>query len=278
MGRIWLLLVLAAYPFHSSADYLSINFSQKSQIRTGLVWIQHKPELLYHKKYGRRGQKHEFHKNPSFAEVSTTSLPYTQVGKLFFKSGDDPRKIGSCTASFAGAEKVLVTAAHCTMTADGNWNRDFLFVLSYGTPHQKIYAVKCIAVPEKWGELAGDSILDVDFAMALTTKGSEQGILDLPGKWSPRMRIVGYSDNYFDGRRMLELGTPVFTSDGRFVSRLNPLGSGNSGSPWLDLSGKQVISVSSYIHKDKSNQMVGPMLPADVVDMVGYVNNECRPI
>jgi len=36
-------------------------------------------------------------------------------------------------------------AAHCVMTPEGDRDRDFIFIRSYGSNEQEIYAVMCVA-------------------------------------------------------------------------------------------------------------------------------------
>ena len=263
------------------AEYLSINFSKKNQVKTVLVWIQHKPELAGKPRQSRRARapKHQFHRNPNFSEVSVSAAPYLQVGKLFFKSGDSSGQVSSCTAAFAGGRQVLVTAAHCVMTQGGNWNRDFIFIRGFGSQEQEVYAVQCVGIPAEWGDLIGDEMLRADYAFLRTSRASEFGRLDLPKiQAPPAVRIVGYSDNYRDGAKMLELKSLLEVDGDRLVSLRNPLGTGNSGSPWLNQAGNQLVSVSSFLDLKVKNRMSGPKLSSDLLPLVAYVNNECRPL
>jgi hypothetical protein len=57
-------------------DYLSIKFSQKNQLRTGLVWLQHKSELVFSSKVKKRTRRPRSLVNIVEAEKLDGTLPY----------------------------------------------------------------------------------------------------------------------------------------------------------------------------------------------------------
>ena len=55
---------------------------------------------------------------------------------------------GSCTATFVTTNRVLLTAANCIVSKQGdniNFNSDFIFVGNYGSVIQQSYGVDCRA-------------------------------------------------------------------------------------------------------------------------------------
>lgn len=263
-----------------SDNFLSIEYSKKNQIRTGMIWIKFKPKLILSEK-GRKRKKDSFRNKDSGQQAKPVSedlmkdtLPYSAIGKLFFTTGYG--QVGSCSAAFVGGGSIVTTAAHCVMTSTGDWNTDFIFVRSYGSADQEVYAIQCVAVPEKWGEVIGDSVLNHDYAFLRTNRKSNVGSLGITNGDPPqRINIVGYSDNIEDGRRMLSLSTEIIKIDAsRLGSKDNPFGSGNSGAPWLDVS--TVYSVSSYYKDDQRSIMWGPRLRGQTTELVNFVANGCR--
>lgn len=274
--------VLLALPLKLVADeYLNISFSRKNQIKTGLVWIQHKPKLILSGNQSNRGAGVIDRQTGSPIPVPRIDpgdqSPYNQVGKLFFTLGDEPGRVSSCSAAFAGGTHTVMTAAHCVMTTSGHWNDDFIFIRSYGTRHQEIFAVQCIAVLEKWGALLGDDMLSHDYAFLRTNRLSRHGYLETGDQSPPEMlNIVGYSDNFRDGRQMFELPVEISINDLSFSSSLTGIGSGSSGAPWIDSSGKRFFSVTSHYKKEDIGVMNGPWLSSRARDLRGFVENRCR--
>ncbi len=270
--------LLVATVSTASDDFLSIQFSKKNQVKTGLTWIQQKPKLINHAR--SKGKRMEALQNDNLSEPSKHDLanrePYTQIGKLFFTLGDRPGQISNCTAAFAGSGRTLITAAHCVMSASGEWNDDFLFVRAYGSKEQEIYAVECIGLLESWGSVLSDSVLTFDYAFLQTSRVSRTGQLPLSTNSPPRqMRIVGYSDNHLNGRRMLELEIRSTIEDTMLSYNDNPLGQGSSGSPWLSADPAKVFSVTSHYKKEDHEKMLGPRLTNDAMRLFTFTQNGC---
>lgn len=255
-------------------DYLSIKFSPKNQLKTGMTWIQFKPELVLASKLRKSSKKQKDAIQPVPGDVLNGRLPYSAVGKLFFTK--DNGKVSNCSAAFAGGGDVIVTAAHCVMTSDGDWNADFLFVRAYGSDKQDVYAIQCVAVPSRWGEMNGNDLLPYDYAFLRTTRKSIVGSLGITNGAPPQeLTIVGYSDTHYEGRQLVSLPTEVvFTNAGQLGFIDNPFGEGNSGAPWLGLS--TIYSISSHYRADKENIMWGPRLTADTIGLIEYTRNGCE--
>lgn len=206
------------------------------------------------------------------------SKPYAQVGKLFFMLGDEPGKVSNCTAAFAGGRQVIVTAAHCVMSLRGHWNDDFVFIRSYGAKEQELYAVQCIGLLKDWGSIPDDRMLMVDYAFLLTNRQSTQGHLEIStGEPPETMKVVGYSENHRDGRRMLELEISANVGSTLVGYDDNPLGKGSSGSPWLGQA-NQVYTVTSHYMKKDRQLMNGPRLTPLAARLLEFTKNGCNPV
>ncbi|MFT7219440.1 MAG: V8-like Glu-specific endopeptidase [Candidatus Azotimanducaceae bacterium] len=282
LGRC--LFVLAALHFscgiQAENDYLSIKFSKKNQLKTGMVWMQFKPKLILAKKQ----RKNWFQKvtgndqkpkqvHTSAAKKNEESLPQAAVGKLFYTKSDG--QIANCSAAFAGGPDIIVTAAHCVMSANGDWNGNFLFIRSYGSEHHDVYAIECIATPGEWGERSGD-LLGFDYAFLRANRIATSGNLDITDRRPPsRLMLIGYSDSHRNGRKMMQLDVRVIKeAPGRVGSRKHPMGAGSSGSPWL--AQKTVYSVSSYYNADEQGVMWGPRLSENTLHLASYTRNGCE--
>lgn len=269
-------------PISMASDVLSIKLSKKNQLRTSMFWIQHKSRLLLgasllpasksaHRESHRIKDAGRSAQQLSKQELSKDS-PFSAVGKLFFtKRGGE---ISSCTAAFASNASVVLTAAHCVMTEDGDWHDDFLFVRSFGSGAQEIYAVACVAVTSMWGEFSDEKASQFDYAALKTTRIHEGARLNVSEATPPpTLNIVGYSDNHTDGMTMLKLQIDTIIDGRKIGSRHNPLGSGNSGAPWL--SGSRIYSISSYYMGTEKGIIWGPPMSRDVSDLLRYTSKRC---
>lgn len=248
--RLLLGVLVLAPPATYCDDFLSINFSEKNQLRTGMLWIRLKPNLILAQSLtpvGGTGGRGEFLDiNSGISEVTEFGqLPYSAAGRLFFTKPNG--KVATCSGAFAGGSELIITAAHWVMSLEGDWNKDFLFIRSYGTGKQDVFAIECIAAPAQWGLLTDQRLYRYDYAFLRATRKTQAGSLGITNGQPPdELTLVGYANNYFEGRRLLELVVPIFmTDDGLIGSENNPLGQGSSGSPWLGLS--TVFTVTSYL-------------------------------
>ncbi len=268
-----LLVTLIGTPAFAD-DFLSVQFSSKNQIRTGLTWIRHKPELVLAENTRKMKNNKRHPVNPVPDSQLNGRLPYSAIGKLLFTK--DGGKVASCSASFVGGSDVIATAAHCVMTASGNWNADFLFIRGYGSDNHDVYAIECAALPAEWGALLGDDLLPFDYAFLRTSRKSPVGTLGITNGVPPgKLTIVGYSETHFEGRKLLQLPTNVvFTDSGKLASANNPFGEGNSGAPWINVS--TVYSLSSHLRTDKKGTMWGPRLTAQAMRMIEFTRQGCK--
>lgn len=279
-------ILLTCSPAWADVDFLSIKFSKKSQLRTSMRWMQHQPKLISAEYRSPRVVGHEdtmlasgSASGPSTPKAKALvplyeQMPYVAVGKLFFtkKNGN----ISTCTTSFAGAGDLIVTAAHCVVAADGEWNEDFLFIRSYGSENQETYAVSCASVVSLWGSLQGDAAMKYDYAFMQTARQNKPGSLAVVSATPPEeVMLVGYADKYFNGRYMLSLEVPTFEGrPGHYGSKNNPLGSGSSGMPWLG--SNTVFSLTSHFRAKEENIMWGPQFTADTLALMSYARNGCE--
>ena len=269
-----MVLILATSP--ASADYLSIKYSQKNQLRTGMAWMKLKPRLVLAPRAGGRTTALPDAESGVVAvpdSLATGELPYTSAGKLFFTRENG--EIANCSAAFAGAPNLIVTAAHCVMDADGAWNSDFLFIRAYGSSAQDTYAISCVAIPEEWGEIQSDQPGLYDYAFLQAGRQGKGGSLGIAnGMPQDALKIIGYADNFYDGRRLIEFSFVAESSqDGRLASLGNQLGRGNSGAPWVS-NVSTVYSVSAS-RRDDISSMWGPRLTDKTLSMIRYVSNGC---
>ncbi len=270
-----------------SSEFLSIKYSKKNQVRTGMRWMQHHPNLVRSEDMTpilhriQRGEddvipdEYAFTPNITVPDpADLNQLPHAAIGKLFFTKKSGP--VSTCSAGFAGGSDIIVTAAHCILSLSGEWNDDFLFVRAYGTNHQEAYGIACVGVPWQWGELEGDDALDYDFAFLKTIRDSSEGALGVSNGLAPEeVLLVGYANKYFNGRVMLNLTSPAFYSpNGRVSSKDNPLGRGSSGTPWVGTS--TVYSLSSYFLEDEDDVMWGPRFTRETMELMNYVRNGCQ--
>lgn len=269
-----MLFIQSSLPTHGE-EFLSVKYSKKAQLRTGLIWIQHKPELITPGRI-KRFKKSGNADTPGPEAVPKKNLrgllPYSAIGKLLFTT--QYGQVSSCSAAFVGSGSTIATSAHCVMTSDGRWNDDFLFIRAYGTKEQDVYAIECAAVPGKWGEVVGDSMLDHDYAFLKTNRRSKVGSLGITsGRPPTELQVIGYSANLAEGRVMVTLEAKVTESLNRLSFDGNPFDKGNSGAPWLDTS--TAYAMSSHYKGHEAGRLWGARLTGLTVPMVSYVNNGC---
>ena len=201
-----------------------------------------------------------------------TNSPFSAVGKLFYTNENGA--ISSCTAAFASNANVVLTAAHCVMTEEGDWHDDFLFVRSFGTSSQEIYAVSCVAVTSMWGEYSDSTASQYDYAALKTSRAHQGTRLNVSEATPPKkLNIVGYSDNHKNGMAMLKLEIDTIIEGPKIGSIHNPLGSGNSGAPWM--SGTRIYSISSYYVGAEKGIVWGPLMSGDVSHLLRYTSKRC---
>lgn len=278
-----LIMSVACFSQETGAtDFLSVKLSKKNQLRTSMFWIQHKSRLLLGasllkaSKPNRREQRRIFDAGRSATILSEEDIgkdkPFSAVGKLFFTGNEG--EIRSCTASFTSDSNVILTAAHCVMTEAGDWHEDFLFVRSFGTGKQEIYAVSCVAVTSMWGEYGSDEASLFDYAALKTSRMHDGAMLNISKEQPPsKLQIVGYSDNHKGGMSLLKLDIQTFFQENKIGSRKNPFGSGNSGAPWI--AGDQVYSISSYYMADEKGIVWGPQMSEQVSGLLKYASTRC---
>ena len=276
-----ILALLALSPvIAANEEYLSIKFSKKNQLRTSMIWIQFKPKLVLANKKQKTWYQKVSGKNRQSSRVYTSStstnpqtLPQAAVGKLFYTKPNG--QIANCSASFAGGPDVIVTAAHCVMSDNGDWHDDFLFIRSYGSKEHDVFAIDCIATPGEWGDSSGD-ILGHDYAFLHTNRLTGSGNLRISDQTPPdNLRLMGYSDRHSEGRQLLDFDVQIVSAEADRVGSVgSTMGAGSSGSPWLSRS--TVYSVSSYYNIDQEELMWGPRLSKNTLELAAYTRNGCE--
>ncbi len=218
----------------------------------------------------------EYRATPAVRAVmqkSLEELPYAAIGRLFFRKPDGTP--GTCSAGFTGREDTLVTAAHCLVQQDGQWNTDFLFYRLYGTGLQEAYPVRCVAAPRPWVELQGGERLSHDIGFFSVGGETRAGFLGISkGLPAERLELAGYSDSYYDGQIPVTITAPSFYSPSGLLGTLgNPLGRGSSGTPWTALN--TVYSVSSFYTDGDTRVMWGPRVTSGTMSTLEYVLSAC---
>lgn len=278
--------VPAAY---ATTQPLAQSFDAREQAATALRWMSLNPLLSALADAGSSSVGHhsepaeveapgEYRSTPTVRAItqqSLNSLPYAAIGRLFFRKPDG--SAGTCTAGFTGREDTLVTAAHCLVQRDGQWNKDFLFYRLYGTGLQEAYPIECVAAPRLWVELQSGESLSHDIGFIKVGGQTSAGYLGISkGLPAERLELAGYADNYFGGQVPVTITAPSFYHRSGLLGTLgNPLGKGNSGAPWTAFN--TVYSVSSFYTDGDTRVMWGPRVTNGTLSTLAYVLNACSP-
>ena len=259
---------------------LAVKFADKSQLRTTLKWINSKSDLIYgrylhpeHREKTREGDGVQW-----VDDKLLLSKPYHALGKLFYTHGEEPGRIGSCTASLLGERDTLLTAAHCVMSEEGVWNTDFFFVSPYGAEGSQVYSINCIVVPRKWGALLGAKTLEYDYAVLQLNRAAPHRPLELQSSMPRQIQVIGFSDLSYSGKHLVEIKARDYdVIDAGLFLRMknNSMGEGSSGSPWLDTESGKVVSLSSHYHEGRKLRMEGPKLGPRLMRLVDYAHQGC---
>lgn len=205
---------------------------------------------------------------------SLLNLPYSAIGKLHFFKGGRSKRPGTCTGFFVG-EGILMTAAHCVMSADGQWHEDILFVGNLGQKEIDIHNVHCVVVPSIWGAIAREPSFHHDYAFLKMAVAENKDYLRLaPSGLVRSVQVIGYGKELPD--RMIEIahGESEFENEGGHLStKINPMGAGSSGSPWINQG--DVISLSSHYEAASKVHLSGPVFDQKVFAMLEFVAIGC---
>lgn len=279
-------LLLFAMNSSASSDYVSRKFDEREQIATALRWMEINPML------GRSEDADQIETDAAEIAVAdlqgnrpaqrvelapssaVKDLPFSVIGKLFFRKPDG--RPSSCSAGFAGDNDILLTAAHCLMQRDGNWNSDVLFYQQFGSSSQEVYEIECMATMNEWQSLRGGTQLAYDFGFLKTGRKNANGSLGISmGLPAERLQLSGYADRYHQGKRMVTATVPTsYSPSGFLVTMGNTMGEGSSGSPWTAMGA--VYSVSSFFSPDKPDVMWGPRFTSDTFELMEYVRRGCQ--
>ncbi len=263
-------------------NFLTISYSEKTQIRSSMKWMHGLPKLMMVDGYPQQDSEDQdvppgisriASKDYEAGETGTAQLPYAVIGKLFYVKPDNT--VATCNGALTGANDVILTAAHCVLGASGEWNRYFLFIQGYATTNAKVYAISCASVPAPWGTLVGKESFPFDYAFLKLRRPSADGSLGISSGIPPeQVQLVGYSDNVAKGQMLLELEATIDKTDGNLLrASANPLRSGSSGMPWIASS--IVHSVSSFWLPGEDLSMWGPRFTQDTFELLRHVQSGC---
>lgn len=282
--RVFLWVLLLGSPYVQAEDFYSVSYTNRNQVKIGLEWIGRRAKMLFastvnapsadgNSTYKSRSEVTD--ENLIVSEKSIrTDLPFSAIGKLFFEKSDG--SIATCSGAFVTSPFILTTAAHCVMDLDGNWHKAFIFVRNFGTSNQEVYGISCVGIPAGWGDLMAPEAFHYDYAFlkaAQLSKGASLGLSDSTPP--PNLQLVGFSNNFFKGNKMLEIKLSSILRDDNLVgTKNNPLGVGSSGMPWLSMT--TAYSVSSHYRSDEVDIMWGPRFSADTIELLNFVKNNCQ--
>ncbi len=280
-----LFLLVACQASLAESRFPAQHFDDRSQAATALRWMAINPLLSRNQDAstlsleGGSGVQipPEYDWTPNISAASQSQLaelPYAAMGKLFFKRPDGSP--ATCSAGFAGADDVIITAAHCLMQRDGSWNSDVMFYRLYGAGPPEVFAISCMATTRGWEQLDGAKQLYHDVAFLKTARPNEAGSLGVSkGLPAEYLLVSGYANKYFNGQRMITLTAPSFYSRSGFLgTKGNPLGSGSSGTPWTAM--ETVYSVSSFFAESHPNVMWGPRITTETLELMDFVRSGCE--
>ncbi|WP_175392979.1 trypsin-like serine peptidase [Leisingera sp. JC1] len=224
---------------------------------------------------------------PQVADKS--KVPYRYAGKLFLV-GDGNEFVELCSAQYAGANDVVLTAAHCVIDKAGNTlhagNLVFLHGYNANTPlkaSKVSQLVTCIALPNAYRANKPNH----DYAFLKMQAAGSQGHFTL-GRGMMDAEVVtstGYPSNFNSGKELMAVhGARTKYSDLIIkdvqLFKGNPFGDGSSGGAWVNPA-KEVIGVNAKIlgtpggPASDDNQVISPIFDDTFKKLFDYANAGC---
>lgn len=230
------------------------------------------------------------HAAPLKPEIADkTKTPYKYAGKLFLV-GSDGKLTEQCSAQYAGANDVILTAAHCLIDDAGNpvakGNLIFLHAYTASTPLEPSSAsqvVKCVALPNDYSVLEPNH----DFAFLKMEAPGNAGHFKLGSglKENDVVTSIGYPKNFQNGRELMAVhGNRNAYSDVIIknvqVFKGNPYGPVSSGGVWINRAAEIVGLNAKTIGKPggsaaDDNQVISPILGSKFKDLFDFANAGC---
>lgn len=209
--------------------------------------------------------------NPYPADMS--KLPFKAGGRLLFVDSDG--NDAHCTAEFASASNILLTAAHCVQDPkSGKWNSNFSFERAYKKGNAQIYHISEMTVRTEWHDgTSPDARFDYAF---LVTEGTYESPLTISfGPVEMDLTSFGYPDNYGAGEVMYAAhGYRAAQSNGLVLMGDNPMRHGSSGGAWVvtadDNPGTLVNGLNSHRDGSISNAVWSPAFNGTTESLLLY--------
>jgi hypothetical protein len=259
------------------ADEIVITFSKEDELKTGLRWIDLRPEVIRPTALAAESVSNSG-ALPKSGLTNLRSQPpvnhgETAVGKLLFVTPGGAA--GSCTATFVAGKSTLLTAARCIMDRSGQRNSDFVFLTSYGSPAQQLYPISCAVVPQAWTTEEGAGGWAHNVAFLRTSRDSTFGGLGVTNAFPPKnVARVGFTDAVGEGRQMQLSTSGAFMTTNKMVGSLyDLLSAGSSGNPWIRNS--IVHSISSHYDPALPTVLLGPRFTGATMKLLARAKNDC---
>jgi hypothetical protein len=273
---IWTWLAVPGGVASAAEVPVFVHFSDQQRLRTSLRWIGLRPGVVdpvalpvAPVERGLPASK----KASTLSVEKLTDFPAASIGKLLFirPSGET----GACTASFVAGKNILLTAANCIISKQGQANRDFVFFTAYGTEAQHLYDIICVAFPSEWTRRGGAEGWRHNYAFLRTGRNNTFGGLGLTNALVPRkISQLGFADAIGEGRQIQGVDSGAYmTRDGLVGTIYTALGAGSSGNPWVRNS--IVYSLSSHYDPEQPNVLLGPRISAATMALLSRMRKEC---
>jgi hypothetical protein len=253
-----------------------LHFSDQQKLRTSLLWLGLRPGVIHPEALAVAPVERGLPASKKAATLSVEKLshfPAASIGKLLFikPSGET----GACTASFVAGKNILLTAANCIISKQGQANRDFVFITAYGTEAQHLYDINCVAFPSEWTRRDDAKSWRHNYAFLRSGRNGTFGGLGLTNALVPgKISQLGFADAIGEGLQLQGLDSGAYmTKDGLVGTVYTALGAGSSGNPWVRNS--IVYSLSSHYDPAQPNVLLGPRITAATMALLSRVRKEC---
>ena len=271
------ILLATVVPGQSMAEEIVIKFSKQDELKTGLRWIDLRPEAIRPGALAAAAVP-DSGALPREGLTNLRSQPAvnhaeTAVGKLLFVKPSGAA--GSCTATFIAGDSTLITAARCIMDRGGERNTDFVFLSAYGSAAQQLYPINCAVVSAAWVQEEGAGAWAHNVAFLRTSRKSTFGGLGITNAFPPkRMARVGFADTVGEGRRMQLSTSGAFMTTNTLVGSIyDRMSAGSSGNPWIR--NAIVYSLSSHYDPALPSVLLGPRFTGATMKVLARAKNDC---
>ncbi|MFC6632313.1 trypsin-like serine peptidase [Microbulbifer taiwanensis] len=213
---------------------------------------------------------------PYVADLSRA--PFQSGGRLMFLDADGDESW--CSAEFAGAGNILLTAAHCVRDPQsGGWNSNFLFERVYGGEDSEVFQVAEMTVRSEWHDGQNpDPVYDYAFLVAARDYGSPLELFY--GDAGDDLTSFGYPINYGHGHVMYAVRGYLSTrTAGLILMQDNPMRHGSSGGAWVETDekngpGRRIYGLNSHAASGIQNAVWSPVLDATTEALFNYATTK----